>query len=70
MQIRRECFILYTGVRKMGAKKPFLKYTGNRTWRKVRSSKAPAERNYLKYAGHRKWKKVSAEHDREDQRLH
>lgn len=46
----------------MGAKNPFLTYMGNRKWKKVRSSKAPAGRNYLKYAGHRKWKKVSADH--------
>ncbi len=44
----------------MAAKKVFLTYLGNRKWRKVRSSKAPAVRNYLKYAGNRKWKKVSA----------
>jgi len=57
--------MVYTsiGVRKMGAKKPFLTYMGNRKWRKVKSSKSPAGRNYLKYAGHRKWKKVSADHD-------
>jgi len=44
----------------MAAKKVFLTYLGNKKWRKVRSSKAPAGRNYLKYAGNRKWKKVSA----------
>ena len=44
----------------MAAKKVFLTYLGNRKWRKVRSSKAPAGKNYLKYAGNRKWKKVSA----------
>jgi hypothetical protein len=44
----------------MAAKKVFLAYLGNRKWRRVRSSKAPAVKNYLKYAGNRKWKKVNA----------
>lgn len=44
----------------MAAKKVFLTYLGNRKWRRVRSSKAPAVKNYLKYAGNRKWKKVNA----------
>jgi len=44
----------------MVIKKAFLTYLGNRKWRKVRSSKAPARRDYLKYVGKRKWKKVDA----------
>jgi hypothetical protein len=45
----------------MATKKAFLKYLGNRKWRKVRRSKTPSRKNYLKYVGNRSWKKVSTD---------
>ena len=42
----------------MATKKAFLKYLGDRKWKKARGSKIPKKRKYLKYLGDRTWEKV------------
>jgi len=42
----------------MATKKAFLKYFGNRKWKKLRNSNIRFETPYLIYLGNRRWKKI------------
>jgi hypothetical protein len=41
----------------MAEERAFLKYIGNRKWRKLRKANIPPGKFFLVYLGNRKWKK-------------
>jgi len=46
-----------TGVSVKTTRKAFLKYIGDRKWRKVREANISIEKPFLIYLGNRKWKR-------------
>jgi hypothetical protein len=45
----------------MSKKRAFLKYVGNRSWRKLKKANIPPEKSFLVYLGNRKWKRREKE---------